>query len=113
MADIATEWLEEIVAPRKPWLVTRTMPPIPLEAEAPLDLVTPGTASPAASASARAFFQNVDRRHIRVEQIERRKVVGQQRRVGEAGETVLGCGARHGHRPFGQGVEAVGAGVVG
>ena len=36
--------------PEKPWLVSSTMPPMPAEAEAPPDLVTPFTARPASSA---------------------------------------------------------------
>ena len=61
----------------------------------------------------RALLQNLDRRHVRVEQIERRKVARQQRRVGEAGEAILGRGARHGHRALGERIEAVALDVVG
>ena len=112
MADIEMPWLEQIVAPAKPWLVTNTMPPIPAEAEAPPDLVTPPTARAAASAS-RAPFQNCDRRHVGIELVELGKVVGQQRRVGEPGEGVLGRRARHGERAFRQLIDAVAFDVVG
>src|SRR6266576_2704525 len=51
MAVIEMPWLERKYEPLKPVEVTSTMPPIPVEANAPPDLVTPLTASAAASAS--------------------------------------------------------------
>ena len=42
-------WREPRYEPEKPWLVTSTMPPMPAEAEAPPDLVTPFTPRPASS----------------------------------------------------------------
>src|SRR2546421_3656501 len=51
MAVIEMPWLERKYEPWKPVEVTSTMPPIPAEADAPPDLVTPLTASAAASAS--------------------------------------------------------------
>ena len=61
MAVIEMPWLERKYEPWKPVLVTSTMPPIPLEADAPPDLVTPLTASAAASASqARRSSSDVD-----------------------------------------------------
>ena len=50
IAAIDTECREPSVAPRKPWLVTSTMPPMPADAEAPPDLLTPRTPSAASSA---------------------------------------------------------------
>src|ERR1700682_3330966 len=51
MAVIEMPWLERKYEPWKPGEVTSTMPPIPVEADAPPDLVTPLTARAAASAS--------------------------------------------------------------
>src|SRR6202171_6110697 len=51
MAVIEMPWLERKYEPWKPGEVTSTMPPIPVEADDPPDLVTPLTASAAASAS--------------------------------------------------------------
>src|SRR5437899_2362717 len=51
MAVIEMPWLERKYEPWKPVEVTSTMPPIPVEADAPPDLVTPLTASAAASDS--------------------------------------------------------------
>ena len=62
---------------------------------------------------ARARFEHVDRRHFRVEQIERGKRAREQRLVGKSGEAILGRGARHGECALGQRVEAVGRNVVG
>src|ERR1700682_1118979 len=61
MAVIEMLWLERKYEPWKPVEVTSTMPPIPLEADAPPDLLTPLTARPAASASqARRSSSDVD-----------------------------------------------------
>src|SRR5882724_11665834 len=61
MAVIEMPWLERKYEPWKPVEVTRTMPPMPVEADAPPDLVTPLTASAAASASqARRSSSEVD-----------------------------------------------------
>src|SRR5882762_8336650 len=61
MAVIEMPWLERKYEPWKPVEVTSTMPPIPVEADAPPDLVTPLTASAAASASqARRSSSDVD-----------------------------------------------------
>src|SRR5437588_5827954 len=51
IAVIEMPWLERKYEPWNPVEVTNTMPPMPLEADAPPDLVTPLTARPAASAS--------------------------------------------------------------
>ena len=113
IADIETEWREPSVAPRKPWLVTSTMPPMPAEAEAPPDLVTPLTPSAGFLGLARVPFQHVDARHVGIEQIEIGKVAGEQRRIGESGEFVLRRGARHGDGALGQRIDAVALDVVG
>src|SRR5258708_26482987 len=61
IAVIEMPWLERKYEPWKPVEVTSTMPPIPLEADAPPDLLTPLTARPAASASqARRSSSDVD-----------------------------------------------------
>ena len=62
---------------------------------------------------ARAPFQHADVGHVGIEQIERGRVVRQQRRIGEAGEAVVGRGARHGHRALGQRRKAVAVEIVG
>ena len=62
------------------------MPPMPAEAEAPPDLATPLTASPAASAAGAHAFEHIDCRHVGIEQVEIGKAVRQRRLVGEAGE---------------------------
>src|SRR4030081_1148133 len=51
IAVIEMPWLERKYETWQPLDVTNTMPPIPVEADAPPDLVTPLTASAAASAS--------------------------------------------------------------
>src|SRR5882724_6767057 len=51
IAVIEMPWLDRKYAPWKPVEVTSTMPPMPLEADAPPDLLTPLTPSAAASAS--------------------------------------------------------------
>ena len=86
---------------------------MPAEAEAPPDLVTPLTASPAPPRAARARFERVDRRQVGIEQIEIGKVAREQRRIGEAGKTVLGRGARHGDGALGQRVEPSRREIVG
>ncbi len=78
------------------------MPPMPAEAEAPPDLVMPADAEPGRFGLPRALFQHVDRGHVGIEQIEIGKGLRQQRRIGEAGELVLGRGARHGDGALGQ-----------
>ena len=89
------------------------MPPMPVEAEAPPDLVTPLTASPAASASqARRSSSAVDGT-LRIEQIEIGEFVRQQRRIGEADIFVVGRDPRHRHRALGELGDAVAADVVG
>ncbi len=89
------------------------MPPMPLEADAPPDLLTPLTARPAASASmARRSSSAVDGT-LRIEQIEIGKIARQQRRIGEADIFVVGRDARHRHRALGEFRNAVAADVVG
>src|SRR5438105_15787988 len=51
MAVIEMPWLERKYEPWNPVEVTSTIPPIPADADAPPELVTPFTASAAASAS--------------------------------------------------------------
>ena len=112
IAAIETECREPSVAPRKPWLVTSTMPPMPAEAEAPPDLLTPLDAECGFFRLARAPFQQVDAGHVGIEQIEIGKFAGEQRRIGEPGEFVLGRDAGHGDRALGQRIDAVALDVV-
>ena len=94
-------------------VVTSTMPPMPVEAEAPPDLVTPLTASAAASASqARRSSSEVDG-HLGIEQIEIGEVARQQRRIGEADIFVVGRDARHRDRALGELGHGIAADVVG
>ena len=89
------------------------MPPIPVEADAPPDLVTPLTASAAASASqARRSSSAVDG-IFAVEQIEIREIARQQRRIGEADIFVVGRDPRHGDGALGKLSDAIAADVVG
>ena len=71
------------------------MPPMPAEAEAPPDLVTPLTAIAARSAVGGERLEFVDARHRLVEQIEIGQIAREPLRLGETGEPVLRCGARH------------------
>ena len=86
---------------------------MPAEAEAPPDLATPLTASPAASAARALCFELGDRRQIVIDQIEIGKIVRQQCRVGEPGIFVFRRRARHRHRALGQRRAAVACHVVG
>lgn len=61
----------------------------------------------------RALFQNLDRRHISIEQIEVRKLARQQCRIGEPGKLIFRRHARHGDSAFGKRIEAVALDVVG
>ena len=101
IAAIDTECREPSVAPRKPWLVTSTMPPMPAEAEAPPDLLTPRTPSAAASAWRARRSRTSTLRHVGIEQIEIGKLAGEQSRIGKPGELVLRRGARHGDGALG------------
>ena len=94
-------------------LVTSTMPPMPVEADAPPDLVTPLTARPAASASqARRSSSAVDGTS-RIEQIEIGEIARQQRGIGEADIFVVGRDPRHCHGALRELGDAVAADVVG
>ena len=89
------------------------MPPIPLEAEAPLDLVTPLTASAAASASqARRSSSDVEGT-VAVEQIEIGELARQQRRIGETDIFVVGRDAGHRDRALGKFRNAIAGHIVG
>ena len=89
------------------------MPPMPLEAEAPPDLVTPLTASAAASASQARRSSSAVVGTFAVEQIEIGEIVRQQRRIGETDIFVVGRHARHRHRALGELRDAVAGDVVG
>ena len=89
------------------------MPPMPAEAEAPPDLATPLTASPALSAARAAASSCGNRRQVRIDQVEIGKIMRQQARIGEPGILVLRRHARHGHRAFGERLGAVGGQIVG
>ena len=89
------------------------MPPMPAEADAPPDFDTPETARPDSSASRARFSRHLDRRHIRIEQIEIRKLAREQCRIGEPGKLIFRRHARHGDSAFGKRIEAVALDVVG
>ena len=92
------------------------MPPMPAEADAPPDLVTPRTASPAASASRARASSTFDVRHLGIEQIERRQFVrdvrasGSRRRGRQTGRPARRAPWRPRARP---GIEAVAFEIVG
>ena len=88
------------------------MPPIPVEADAPPDLVTPCTASAAASASMGAALEFCRRRHRAVEQIEIGEIAREQRGIGKPDIFVVGRDARHRHRALGKFCDAVAADIV-
>ena len=88
------------------------MPPMPAEAEAPPDLVTPLTASAGALGALGALLQLRDGRKIRIEQIEVGNVARKLRRIGKTGERVFGRRPRHGDRALGE-LGDVGLDVVG
>ena len=89
------------------------MPPIPVEADAPPDLVTPLTASAGGFGFAGAAFEFGGRRDLGIEQIEIGEIARQQRRIGEADIFVVGRDARHRDRALGKLGDAVAADVVG
>ena len=89
------------------------MPPIPLEADAPPDFVTPLTARPAASASQARRSQFGGRGNRAIEQIEIGELARQQRRIGEPDIFVVGRDPRHRHRALGEFRDAVAGDVVG
>ena len=103
----------ESVAPRNPWLVTSTMPPMPARGRSAAGFGHARDRERRGFGLPGALLQDIDRGHVRIEQVELRQIVRQQRRVGEAGEAVLGRGARHRHRALGQGVESVAPNIVG
>ncbi len=86
---------------------------MPAEAEAPPDLLTPATAMAAASASRARRSSTPTSGMSGSSRSSSGGFLRQQRRIGEAGEAVLGRGARHGHRALGQRREAVAVEIVG
>ena len=78
------------------------MPPMPAEAEAPPDLVTPFTASAGGLGFERAALELGGRGHVGIEQIEIGEVAREQRGIGEADIFVVGRDARHRHRALGE-----------
>ena len=89
------------------------MPPMPAEAEAPPDLVTPFTAKPACSARRAIVSSCSNVRQRGIEQIEIGKIARQQSGIRQPGERVLGRDARHRHGALGQRRDAVARDVVG
>ena len=89
------------------------MPPIPVEADAPPDLVTPLTASAGGFGLTGAAFELRCRRHLGIEQIEIGEIARQQGRIGEADIFVVGRDARHRDGALGELGDAVAADVVG
>ena len=60
-----------------------------------------------------ARFQHNDVRHVGVDEIKRRQLLRQLACGGKPGEPVFRRGARHRHRAFGQGAEAVAFEIIG
>ena len=89
------------------------MPPMPLEADAPPDFVTPLTASPAASASTGAALEFGGRGNCAIEQIEIGEFARQQRGIRKPDIFVVGRDPRHRDRAFGELRDAVAGDVVG
>ena len=89
------------------------MPPMPLEADAPPDLVTPLTARPAASASQARRSSSAGRGNFAIEQIEIGELARQQRGIGETDIFVVGRDARHRDRALGELGDAIAGDVVG
>ena len=89
------------------------MPPMPAEAEAPPDLLTPLTARPASSARRAMVSSAATSGSSRSTRSRSGKFLRQQRRIGEARILILGRDARHRHRALGQRGDAVAAHVVG
>ena len=94
-------------------LVTSTMPPMPAEADAPPDLVTPFTARPAASASCARRSSSATRECSGSSRSRSGKIARQQRGIGKPDIFVVGRHARHRHRALGKFRDAVAADVVG
>ena len=112
IAVIEMPWLERRYAPQKPVLVTSTMPPMPADAEAPPDLVTPFTARPAASAArARRSSSSTDGASGS-SRSSSGKFLRQQRGIGKARVLVLRRDPRHGDRALGERVH-IGDDIVG
>ena len=62
---------------------------------------------------ARTLFEQRNRGHVGIEQIEIGKCPRQQRSIGESGEFVIWCRTRHRDSALSQGIEAVRFDVVG
>ncbi len=86
---------------------------MPAEADAPPDLLTPLHAERGRLGYARAPFQDLDARHVGIEQIEIGKLAGEQSRIGKPGELVFRRGARHGDGALGERIETVRFEIVG
>lgn len=86
---------------------------MPVDADAPPDLVMPFTSSAAAFRLERTPLQFGGRRHRRIEQIEIGKVACQQRRIGKADIFIVGRDARHRHRALRKPRDVVAADIVG
>ena len=93
--------------------MTRTIPPIPAEAEAPPDLLTPLTESAACFGGARQRFEFAHGWQFGIDQFEVGKIVRQLIGIGETRKFVLGRRARHGNGPRGEGGGAIIRDVVG
>ena len=89
------------------------MPPIPLEADAPPDLLTPLTAMACGFGLAGAALQLGRRGNFAVEQIEIGELARQQRRIGETDIFVVGRDAGHRDRALGKFRNAIAGNIVG
>ena len=89
------------------------MPPMPLEADAPPDLVTPLTASARGFGFAGAALEFGRRGNLAVEQIEIGELARQQRGIGETDIFVVGRDAGHRDRPLGEFCDAIAGDIVG
>ena len=89
------------------------MPPMPLEADALPDLVTPLTARRRGFRLAGAALEFAGGRDIAIEQIEIGELARQQRGIGEADIFVVGRDAGHRDRPLGELGNAVAGNIIG
>ena len=89
------------------------MPPMPVEADAPPDLVTPLHRKARGLGLKGAALEFGGRGNFAVEQIEIGELARQQRRIGETDIFVVGRDAGHRDRPLGEFCDAVAGNIVG
>jgi len=97
----------QIGAVGKPVLVTSTMPPMPADAGRTTRLADALHRKRCGLGLLRPPLKLGNRGNLGIEQIEIRKFMGQQRRIGETDIFIVGRHARHGDRALGQSCNAV------